>query len=189
MNSTSHTSHSDEDLIKLSAKGQKDAFEEIYNRYSGKLFNYFLRMQRNDEAKAQDLTQDLFLKIIQNQADFDLTRSFKTWIFSIANNMCKNIYRHEEVVKKADRELAYTRNNSVRMEIVHDKSKFKEALNQALNELDPIKKSSFIMRYKHEMSIREIAEITQTSEGTVKSRLFYTLRQLSVSLRGFEKLI
>ena len=189
VNSNSHTSHTDEDLIKLSAKGQKDAFEEIYNRYSGKIFNYFLRMNRNDTAKAQDLTQDLFLKIIQNQEDFDLTRSFKTWIFSIANNMCKNIYRHQEVAKKANKELAYTQNNSLKMEIVHDKTKFKEALNQALNELDPIKKSSFIMRYKHDMSIKEIAEITKASEGTVKSRLFYTLRQLSSTLSGFEKLI
>ncbi len=74
------------------------------------------------------------------------------------------------------------------MEPVHDKFKFKEALNQALNDLEPIKKSSFIMRYKQDMSIREIAEITKTSEGTVKSRLFYTLRQLSVSLKSFEKI-
>ncbi len=103
MNRTSHTSHTDEELLKLSAEGQKTAFEEIYNRYSGRIYNYFLRMNRNDSAKAQDLTQDLFLKIIQNQADFDLTRSFKTWIFSMANNMCKNIYRHQEVVKKADK--------------------------------------------------------------------------------------
>ncbi|NEN24429.1 RNA polymerase sigma factor [Cryomorpha ignava] len=188
MNRTSHTSHTDEELLKLSAEGQKTAFEEIYNRYSGRIYNYFLRMNRNDSAKAQDLTQDLFLKIIQNQADFDLTRSFKTWIFSMANNMCKNIYRHQEVVKKADKELAYTQNNSVKMEPVHDKFKFKEALNQALNDLEPIKKSSFIMRYKQDMSIREIAEITKTSEGTVKSRLFYTLRQLSVSLKSFEKI-
>lgn len=188
MNSTSHTSHTDEDLLRLSTNGQKVAFEEIYARYSGRIYNYFLRMNRNDAAKAQDLTQDLFLKIIQNQSEFDTNRSFKTWIFSIANNMCKNIYRHEEVVKKAETELSYTSVNSMKMESTHDKSKFKQALSQALNEIEPIKKSSFIMRYKHDMSIKEIAEITKTSEGTVKSRLFYTLRQLSGRLSDFEKI-
>jgi len=170
----------------LSGEGKKKAFEEIYRRYSGRIYNYFLKMNRYDEVKAQDLTQDLFLKIIQSQKDFDHNKNFKTWVFSIANNMCKNIYRHEEVVKKADREMAYTLNATAKMETSMDKSRFKKALAEALNTLDPVKKSSFIMRYKHDFSIKEIAELTKASEGTVKSRLFYTLRQLTVSLKEFD---
>lgn len=170
----------------LSGEGKKVAFEEIYRRYSGKIYNYFLKMNRYDQVMAQDLTQDLFLKIVQSQKDFDHSKSFKTWIFSIANNMCKNIYRHEEVVKKADREMSYTLNTTAKMETNIDKSGFKKALSEALNTLDPVKKSSFIMRYKHDLSIKEIAELTKASEGTVKSRLFYTLKQLTVSLKEFD---
>ncbi len=188
MGSSCNSTTTDEQLVLLSSQGHKKAFELLYERYSGKVYGYFMKMNRNDAAKAQDLTQDLFLKIIQNQEGFDANRSFKTWMFSMANNMCKNIYRHEEVIKKADEEMAYSQNKSGIMKTDIDKSQFKKALTKALNELDSVKRSCFILRYKNDMSIKEIASITNTSEGTVKSRLFYTLRQLAGALKEFENI-
>ncbi len=171
--------------MRLSTRGDKEAFKTLYHRYADALYRYFARMLWNDEELARDQTQEVFMKVIQKPDLFDPSRSFKTWIYSMAHNMCKNQYRHKEVQKRAEPELAaslfYESEGSNQME----RSEFRKALSKAVNTLDGNKKDTFILRFKHELSIKEIAEITATSEGTVKSRIFYTLRELAVILKEF----
>ena len=163
------------DLIK--EKNQK-AFSELYDRYAERLINYFYRMLWKDQEKAEDFTQDLFAKIIQKPELFNGSRSFKTWVFSIANNMCKNEYRHHEVKQKASDHFDYSTSRSTAAEAVEmmDKSTFNQELEFALHALDEAKRSTFELRYNDDMSIKEIADTLGCSEGTVKSRLFYTLK-------------
>jgi RNA polymerase sigma-70 factor (ECF subfamily) len=177
---------SDEMLVQKSAEGDRRSFEMLYDRYADKLYHYFLRMLWHDEVMAQDLTQEVFMKIVQKPEQFDTTRTFKTWVFSVAHNMCKNVYRHKEVRDRAGSELAYTAIRSVNGDPGQiDREGFDQSLKKALNEMDPEKRNTFILRFKHDLSIRDIAEITETSEGTVKSRIFYTLKALAVQLKAY----
>ncbi len=177
----------DERLMELVVRGDEKAFGAIYDRYSRRLLNYFHRMLWHDREKAQDFLQDLFTKIAQKPASYDASRPFQTWIFSVANNMCKNAYRHEEVVKAA---AVYMKNGTDREEakegIGVDHDNFRDRLDEELSKLDPDHKATFVMRYHEEMAIKEIAAAFGCSEGTVKSRLFYTLKKLAERLKEFD---
>lgn len=181
----------DEELVQYASKGEERAFELLYDRYSHPVHCYFIRMLWKDEQKAADFTQDLFVKVAKNLSKLDTGRSFKTWLFSVANNMCKNAYRHAEVVSKANDELQHSgeRNEHQRTGKELDHQTFRHQLEQVLGELDEEKRSTFHMRYDDELSIKEISEIMECSEGTVKSRLFYTLKHLSKELSDYEHLI
>ncbi|MEM9052727.1 MAG: sigma-70 family RNA polymerase sigma factor, partial [Bacteroidota bacterium] len=142
----------DEGLIQRAAKGDKRAFEEIYDRYAGRLYNYFYRMLYQDEELAKDQTQELFLKLVEKANQFNAKRSFQTWVFSIANNMCKNIYRHEEVKKKAQNEMAVAlKSDGGENNDELDKRAFKKALKEELDGYDAERRSIFILRFKHQL--------------------------------------
>lgn len=96
---------SDEDLMIAVGKGDQRAFDEIYNRYSGPLLGYFMRMLWKDREKAEDFMHDIFAKIVRKPELFDPKRKFKTWVYSVANNMCKNEYKKQEVRKNTSNGL------------------------------------------------------------------------------------
>jgi RNA polymerase sigma-70 factor (ECF subfamily) len=186
MKRLSFDSYSDEELMSAASKGDKKAFEEIYDRYQLRIKLFFRKALWNDTELAEDLSQELFIKVIKNLKKYDSGRSFKTWLYSMANNMCKNEYRHREVRDRAAEELNQA--TIIKMHKggnKHDKQIFKEELEKALDDLDYKKRTCFILRFKHDLSISEIAEIEECSEGTIKSRLFYTLRSLSETLQPF----
>ena len=89
----------DESLMIAVSKGDQRAFDEIYQRYSSPLLGFFIRMLWKDREKAEDFVHDIFAKIIRKPELFDPKRSFKTWVYSVANNMCKNEYKKQEVRK------------------------------------------------------------------------------------------
>lgn len=175
------------ELIK--SRDQK-AFEILYDRYSRLMINYFYKMLWKDKEKARDFTQELFTKLIHKPHQFDTSRSFKTWIYSNAHNMCKNEYAKHQVRKNA-----YNKINGENTLDLQDGSKsidrkaFQQKLQETLVGLDEIKRQTIELRFLHELSIIEISEIMQCSEGTVKSRLFYTLKELNQKLRVFEGIL
>lgn len=177
----------DEELMEAISNGSQKAFGILYDRWSKIMLNYFYKMLWQDREKAEDFMQDLFTKIIHKPYLFNTTKSFKTWIYSVANNMCKNEYRKQDVRKGTNNNL--NENISVAgtdsPDKQHDFNQFNERLKEELNELSDKHRKVFIMRFKQNLSIKEIAEIMQTSEGTIKSRIFYTLKQLSENLKEF----
>jgi RNA polymerase sigma-70 factor (ECF subfamily) len=183
----------DQELMLHLQHGEASAFDELYVRYSKRLLGYFIRMLNFDKDKAQDSLHDLFLKIIEKPELFDRTRSFKSWVFTIAYNTCKNHYKHDEVVKVAKDELKHTEDVLdeqfiVKMAAKMDAMDFKQALNAELALLPVDKKTTFVLRYQEDHSINEIAEIMECSEGTVKSRIYYTLKILSAKLEIYNPL-
>jgi RNA polymerase sigma-70 factor (ECF subfamily) len=182
-----YNSLKDEELMAEVIKGNQAAFSELYDKWSKPILNYFYKMLWQDLEKSQDFMQDLFTKIIHKPQLFNVNKSFKTWIYTIAYNMCKNEYRKNETRKNINNNL---NENIVKLDQgnhdkTYDNNIFNERLNQELELLSNNHKKVFIMRMKHNLSIKEIAEIMETSEGTVKSRIFYTLKKLSVSLKEF----
>ncbi|HOP43555.1 MAG: RNA polymerase sigma factor [Flavobacteriales bacterium] len=179
---------SDERLMELVRKGDEPAFAALYDRYQGRLMSYFHRMLWKDRERAQDFVQELFTKLAQRPESYDPSRPFSTWLFSVANNLCKNEYRREEVRKRAEPELRYNGQGVQEAKGGDgvDRAAFRERLDAELDRLEPDHKATFVMRYHEDMAIKEIAGALGCSEGTVKSRLFYTLKKLAERLKEFD---
>lgn len=185
----SYKTESDEQLMQLSALSDQLAFSELYDRYATRMVNYFYRMLGNDRDKAEDFMQDLFTKLIHKPELYKVGRPFKPWIYSIANNMCKNEYRRLSIRNNSPMEVH--ENTKAFQDLPSHSRKmdlktFNEQLSKQLDGLDQKHRTAFILRYKEEFSIREISEIMECSEGTVKSRLFYTLKKLSSNLAVYD---
>lgn len=182
---------SDEQLMVRLQKTDASAFDELYRRYSKRLLYYFYRMLNGNEEKAQDFLQDTFLKIMEKSHYYDSNRSFSNWIFSIAHNMCRNEYRRREVRKnhvddiEIDRIFAATAHNYHHLHERIELNEFLTTLFRELKKFDVISSSTFILRFQEHLSIKEIAEILECKEGTVKSRLFYLTKKLAVKLKEF----
>ena len=181
-------SFSDEDLMAELSKGEKLAFDELYNRYAGILFGYFNKMLWRDREKAEDLVHDIFAKIIVNPDAFVVTRSFNTWLFSVACNMCKNEYKRKEVRKNTV--LGVDNHHSVRSDDnVFDEvqnNMFMSAFDKGIAQLDDKHRDVFALRHLQGFSLKEIADVLEINEGTVTSRLFYATKQLAEKLKEFK---
>lgn len=179
---------SDERLMELVARGQESAFAVLYDRYRRKLLTYFHRMLWQDRERARDFMQELFTKLAQRPESYQPGRPFRTWLYSVANNMCKNEYRRTATRTAALPGLKAAGNHAVEAEggIHMDRETFRARLEDELDRLDPDHKAAFVMRYEEDMAIKEIAAIFGISEGTVKSRLFYTVRKLAAALPEFD---
>ena len=189
---TSKQALTDEVLMQGISSGDTAAFSELYGRYKNKLHYYFYKMLGGDKEKAQDFLQDLFMKLVEKPDSFDSSRKFSTWIYSIAHNMCKNEYRKLEVRKIMERDDTSESQSKSSNEMSNDKwtdiQRFNFELQHQLDKLDEDKKTTFILRFKEGLSIKEISESMSCSEGTVKSRIFYTNKFLSSKLNHFRNI-
>lgn len=181
---------SDEELMFHVCNGEELAFDELYYRYGKRLLGYFIRMLNFDKTLAEDALQDLFLKIAEAPQKFDTSRSFKTWIFSVASNSCKNYYRHKKIVSESKDEIIYLNTSINDDSVLHSIAKmdavlFRNRLEEVLKELPAEKKEAFILKYQEEKTIAEIALIQNCPEGSVKSRLYYTIKTLEEKLKSF----
>jgi len=175
--------YSDEALMRAIAQRNEQAFAVLYDRYSPRMYRFFFRMLWRDAAKAEDFTQEIFLKIIEKPHQFDPERNFRTWIYTLATNLCKNEYRRppppdmtwddpdlweDTLPEKLDKEL------------------FEHHLRHCIAQLSEAHHQCFVLRYQEEMSVAEIAEIVGCPEGTVKSRLHHALRQVAGQMEGWK---
>ena len=185
-----YSTYSDEELMGFYIEGDARAFQEIYGRYENFMVNFFYRKLWNDRIKAEDFAHDLFAKIIDKPQSFDPSRSFKTWLFSVANNMCKNEYKKQEVRKNTAYDVpegyeAKAGGMSADKEV--DKGNFKEQLNNELKKLNEKHREVFMLRHFEGLSLKEIADALEINTGTVKSRLHHATKVLAEKLVIFRK--
>ena len=183
-----YETYTDEELVKYIVKGNEKAFDEMYKRYAQKMHVYFYRNLGKDVNQANDFIQELFIKIIEKGNLFDPSKKFSTWIYAIAGNMCKNEYRriqrHAVLGLPADIKDRFFANSSSDSD--YDQAVFETYLQKELNKMEAHHRECFLLRYQQELSIKEIAEVLDCPEGTVKSRIFYTLKKLSEKLQYFK---
>jgi RNA polymerase sigma-70 factor, ECF subfamily len=169
--------YSDEELIEVyrTTNGNQrwKAFDCLYLRHTDSLINYFFFALGRDNEKARDFAHDLFIKILESPEKFDSSQLFKPWIFRIASNMCKNEYRKLEVVSKYK---AHVQKSALLYEELNDKEL---RLSECIKSLPQEQRSLIVLRFKIKLTIKEMAEIYQCPEGTIKSRLFYATKELS----------
>jgi len=162
------------DIFRINKDGMGAiALNHLYNRYAKQLVNFFYYSLWKDYAKAQDFLHDLFLKIIGSKDKFDKNYSFQAWIYRIASNMCKNEFRSNEIDKKYQAHIIHT------ADIIDKEQHLNNDLQCCINSLEPEQRSLIILRFKFNLTIKEIANIFECPEGTIKSRLFYATKELT----------
>lgn len=178
--------------MQKASQGNGAAFEELYIRYGAKLLSYFKRMLWNDKELAEDCLQKLFLRIIEKPELFDTNRNFKTWIYSAAHNICKNEYRRMDThpnINKTQQPVLGEEALPPSQERKVDHQRFLNDLEEELETLGENHRTTFRLRYFEHLSLKEIAEVMECSEGTVKSRLYYSLKTLADKLKPYKTLL
>lgn len=165
-------------LIRKIKAGDTEAWEKLVNKYYSQIFSYCVRRCLGDRVLAADLTQDIFLRIIENIEKYKFSGKFFNYLFTITVNVCNNYYNK---LKFAQSELD-EKVLSLGSETIMTNLLLQESVNQiqaALNTLPDIQREAIILKYYHDLKVKEIAKITGTSVSTSQSRIHQGLKKLS----------
>jgi RNA polymerase sigma-70 factor, ECF subfamily len=161
--------------------GEERAFQELVDRYQARLLNFIYRTI-SDRERAEDLVQEVFIRVYRHMHRFDRSKKFSTWIYTIASNLAKNELRNRsrnplvlfQTLRKNwlddDRPLQFEDPDS-RPDDLFRKRHLRELVEASVGKLPEHHRQVFILRELEGKSYEEIAEITSCNLGTVKSRL------------------
>jgi len=155
---------SDEDLAIAARTGSVDCFVELLNRYEKRVF-YFVRRRIGNTHDAEDLTQEIFVKAYGNIARYRETFKFGVWLFTIARRMLISHLRRRGAMPATTDEPQSTADPSTIMEKVEEQ---KELWNSAADVLSEPQFAALWLKYREEMSVRQIAEILHRTPVHVK---------------------
>jgi RNA polymerase sigma-70 factor (ECF subfamily) len=164
-----------DDLIARCLGGDQTAWEAIVRQHWRKVFNVAYKfVGKHDEA--EDLAQDIFLKIFKSLHTFDRRANFQTWLISVSRNLCIDHYRSVRKERETiDRDVDAAELSPASREVgPYNALEFADQrvlLRRALEELAPTLRSAVLLRDIRGMSYQEIAEQLDLPEGTVKSRI------------------
>lgn len=177
-------------LIEQCLAGNQSAWEQIVRSHWRKVFNVAYKfVGKHDEA--EDLTQDIFLKIFRSLSTFDRRANFQTWLISVSRNLCIDHYRSVRKERETvDRDLDAGDVTAVSKEVgpyasleLNDR---RALLRRALDELPPTLRTAVLLRDIRELSYQEIAAQLGLPEGTVKSRINRGRLELARQIRRIE---
>jgi len=176
----------DEALMRLVGKGDEAAFTTLYHRYAGQLYGFLLKMLGYDAERARDILQDIFLAVMEHPEKFDADRKFSTWIYTVAANRCRNELRNRDTRRDILLALAADGETQVSMKYAErDMQQFRQQLHAYVEALEEETRMLFLLRFRQELPVKDIARILGLPEGTVKSRLFYLVRSLAERLHAY----
>ncbi len=177
---------SDYSLVEAIARGDHQAFERLVNRYRNPMFNFVLRLL-GDRYAAEDVTQEVFLRVYRAAPRFEAKSRVSSWIFKIAYNLSIN------EIKRRSRFSSLSDDAMVIMERSADPASpsdeamarrdLEEEFMETLNELSEAQRAALLLRVQEELSYREIAEVLDVSVQSVESLLFRARRKLKHILR------
>lgn len=171
----------DSGVVSAFLDGESRAFDELVSRYQNRLLNFVYRTT-GDRERAEDLVQEVFVRVYRHINRFDRSRKFSTWIYTIASNLAKNELRNRsrnplvlfQTIRRNweddDRPLQFE-DPASRPDDLYRKRHLREVVEDAVEKLPPHHRNVFVLRELEGKSYEEIAEITSCNLGTVKSRL------------------
>ncbi|MCX8065607.1 MAG: RNA polymerase sigma factor [Candidatus Hydrogenedentes bacterium] len=192
----------DEDLMLAFGDGNEEAFVEIVSRYEKQIFNYMYRMVHNWHI-AEDLTQEVFMALVNNATRYHPSAKFSTYIYTIASNIISKEWNKQNRRPKffsLSQWLSGEKNNEdiekgnpiehladSNFDILKQTAckEISEAVNEALKKIPPHQREAFVLRRFLELSYEEIADILDIPVGTVKTRVLRAERALRPFLSQF----
>jgi len=176
----------DSELITEILNGSQAAMEILARRHYEAVFAYVYR-QTGDYHTASDVTQDIFIKMMKGLYTYREREKFKSWLFRIAVNCCRDSYRCASARTAREVELdADSLGGQSNTWDIFSKSAERENIQEALDFLPEFQKEVVLLRFYHDLKLKEIAGITGSGEATVKSRLYQALEKLKKRLLAGE---
>ena len=161
--------------------GEERAFQELVERYQTRLLNFIYRTI-GDREKAEDLVQEVFIRVYRHIHRFDRSKKFSTWVYTIASNLAKNELRNRsrnplvlfQAIKSnwedEERPLQFE-DTTARPDDLFRKRHLRQLVEETVAQLPEHHRQVIVLRELEGKSYEEIAEITDCNLGTVKSRL------------------
>ena len=189
----------DKELMLLYAQGCHQAFEVLLGRHERGVYNFIYRSTHHAET-AQDLTQEVFLRVIKSAPKYKSSARFTTWLYTIARNICidrarRQSRRHEVSLNRnvsgEDDDGSRTFLDNLQDEDAEAgnvslvREQFRNRLKSALDTLPEEQREVFLLREVSGLKFREIADIIGVPENTIKSRMRYALEALRGHLEEF----
>ena len=159
----------DSELMQQIVSGDQAAFSELYLRYKDRMYYYFYRMLNNSADQANDFLQELFMKLIEKPESYKPAYPFATWLYSVANNMCKNEYRRRGVRQEYQDYQALDPKFDHPNDYTIEPEQLIEKVFQTLDQLGDEHRSAFLLRYREGFPIKEVAGILElpTDSGVI----------------------
>jgi RNA polymerase sigma-70 factor (ECF subfamily) len=183
----------DEDLMERYREGDARAFEVLLNRHSRSVYHFALRsVGRSD--RAEDLMQEVFLRIVKGAANYRRRAKFTTWLYTIARNLCVDHLRRQKFRRTVslDQPQGEDPDGAPLLDRVADDAlledrramdrQFSRNLERALADLNPDQREVFLLREFEDLPFADIATIVGCPLNTVKSRMRYALEALRAAL-------
>lgn len=172
----------DIDLVTSFLASEERAFDVLVERYQARLLNFIYRTV-GDRERAEDLVQEVFVRVYRHIGRFDRSKKFSTWIYTIASNLAKNELRNRSrnplvffqsltkgLMGDEERPVEFEDTRS-RPDDLFRKRHLREVVEQSVAKLPAHHREVFVLRELEGKSYEEIADITHCNLGTVKSRL------------------
>jgi RNA polymerase sigma-70 factor (ECF subfamily) len=187
MSDSGHASDALDALIQRCLAGDQDAWAQIVRQHWRKVFNIAYKFTgKHDEA--EDLTQDVFLKIFKSLNTFDQRANFQTWLVSVSRNLCIDHYRsvrkeRETIDRDVDAGELTPAAQTISPIAALEQADRVTLLKKAMAQLPPTLRSAVLLRDIQELSYQEIADRLHLPEGTVKSRINRGRTELARQIR------
>lgn len=178
-------------LVQLLYQGDVAAFEQLVERYKKKV--YFLAFDiLGDHHEAEDISQEVFIKVFRFIKKFRKDAKLSTWIYQITVNTSIDVVRKrskrshllmdDQQLESFDNSLAENRGDRHGPEYKTELALFQRHIEKMLDKITPKERSAFVLRYYNELKVGEIAEVLSVSSGTIKSLLFRARKKLQQHL-------
>jgi RNA polymerase sigma-70 factor, ECF subfamily len=181
---------SDEQLMRrLGGQEVEAALSTLYDRYSRTVFGIGLKLLGGDRSLAEEVVQEVFLKVWRSSHTFDPSRgSFSTWLYRVTRNVALDLYRKRtsriRPVPDGDSQIAAARDSSAGPEEIVDDSWLSWRISRALEGLGATQREVIELAYFQGLSQREISQRTGVPLGTVKTRTYSAMKRLREGLAG-----
>ncbi len=187
----------DEDLMVLYQRGEVRAFELLLSRHRKPVYNFILRFV-GDKETAEDLLQEVFMRVIKGAEAYKRQAKFTTWLYTIARNLCVDQTRRRKHRKHAslDAPMDSSADAGTLLDVIPSsemasdrKSANRELqlrMQHAIAGLVEDQREVFVMREFLDLPFKQIAEIVGVPENTVKSRMRYALEKLRLELDEYK---
>lgn len=165
-------------LVQKIKNGDTNAWELLLNKYYDSIFSYCLRYCYGNRQTAEDLTQDIFLKLIENINRFQFTGKFYNYLFTITVNTCHNYFSKKKITELPiqDHELiAMDENSQLDTLLTQENNQF---IQNGLNILNEDQREAIILKYYCDLKVKDIAKITKVSVSTAQSRIYQGIKKL-----------
>jgi RNA polymerase sigma-70 factor (ECF subfamily) len=170
-------------LLMAVAAGDRLALQKLYVRYNVWVFRFLLRVL-GDQAVAEEITNEVFLEVWQHASRFERKSSPLTWMLPIAENKAGSALRRREVTGLADDEMAEIADPDDTPELAAQKEDKSRLIRACIERLSVEHRTILDLVYYQESSIGEVSKILNVPENTIRARMFYARKKLSIALKA-----